>query len=134
MLICNENSIKNIFKGWVVKFDTLRSNMRVMETSRLDKFATGQFLIMGIPYEGSILLGVYCTKGSNWMHRSRRLSASNLAPVCNKHLTILYLNIVFPLLHGITKKIVTEKKVNFCHVIVGDNIIYFIFFDNQDEL
>ena len=25
---------------------------------------------MGIPYEGSILLGVYCTKGSNWMHPS----------------------------------------------------------------
>ena len=65
---------------------------------------------MGIPYEGSILLGVYCTKGSNWMHRSRRLSASNLTPKCNKLLTILNLNIVFPLLHGITKKIVTEKK------------------------
>ena len=68
---------------------------------------------MGIPYEGSILLGVYCTKGSNWMHRSRRLSASNLTPECNKYLTILNLNIVFPLLHGITKKIVTKKKLIF---------------------
>ena len=55
---------------------------------------------MGIPYEGSILFGVYCTKASNWMHRSRRLSASNL---------ILNLNIIFPLLHGITKIIATEK-------------------------
>ena len=61
---------------------------------------------MGIPYEGSILLGVYS-------HRSRRLSASNLTPECNKHLTILNLNSVFPLLHGITKKHVTEKKNSF---------------------
>ena len=60
---------------------------------------------MGISYEGSILLGVYCTKGSNWMHQSRRLSASNLTYECNKHLTILNLNIVFPLLHGIAKKV-----------------------------
>ena len=80
--------------------------------------------IMGIPYEGSILLGVYCTKVSKWMHRSRRLSASNLNPECNKHSTILNLNIVFPLLDGITKKIVTEKRFIYCHVIVGDNIIF----------
>ena len=65
-------------------------------------------------------------EGSNRMHRSRRLSASNLTPECNKHLTILNLNVVFPLLHGITKKIVPEKKVNFCHVTVGENIICLI--------
>ena len=40
----------------------------------------------GIQYSDLILLGVYCTKGSNWMHRSRRLSASNLTPV--------YINII----------------------------------------
>ena len=37
-------------------------------------------------------------------------SASNLTPECNKHLTILNLNNVFPLKHGITKKPVTNKK------------------------
>ena len=44
--------------------------------------------------------------------------ASNLTPECNEHITILNLNIVFPLLHGITKKNVTEKKFIFflpCH-------------------
>ena len=72
---------------------------------------------MGIPYEGSILLGIYCTKGSNWMHRSRRLSASKLTSESNKHLKILNLNIVFPLLHGITKKMLLKKKGFFlpCH-------------------
>ena len=44
----------------------------------------------GIPFEGSIVLGVY----SNWMHRSRRLSGFTLIPECNTHLTKLNLNII----------------------------------------
>ena len=53
---------------------------------------------MGIRYESSILLGVHCTERSNRMHRSRRLSASNFTPECIEN--------------------------RFCHVIVGDNIIF----------
>ena len=81
---------------------------------------------MGIPYEGSILLDIYFTKGPNWMHGSRRLSASSLTNECNEHLTILNLNIAFTLLHGITKKKKLLKKDFFYHVIVGDNMIFLI--------
>ena len=54
---------------------------------------------IGIHYEGTGLLDVYCTMGSNRMHRILRLSASNSTASCNKRITILDLNIVFPLLH-----------------------------------
>ena len=53
-------------------------------------------VIKGIQYSDSILLHVYCTQVSNWMHSAFGFDASNLTPSCNKHLTILNLHKVFP--------------------------------------
>ena len=42
----------------------------------------------------SILIGVYCMTGSNWMHQTRGLSAFKLAHGCPCRLAVLNLNIV----------------------------------------
>ena len=62
--------------------------------------AVTKYAIMGILYEDAGCVDVYCTMGVEVDARSRRLSASNRLPECNKHLHILNLNKGFPLLQG----------------------------------